>query len=108
MNAATTYFEKLLQALSIAYREKEKIEVGNQWQRDVMGRIRDIGPIQARSTYLFEFEQLVWRFAPVACAIIVVLAVGIIQFDFTAEYELANIFFDHSIELTALEFIEAM
>lgn len=83
--------ERLRETLSAAYYEKEKVEVGKSWQRRVMGEIRAMGAVSAKANDLELFEWFVWRFAPAAVILIVVLIAAITQFDFVSQYEIAEL-----------------
>ena len=45
-------FIKLRKALAIAYRERDKAEVGELWQSRVMGHIRNLGPLYPKKAIL--------------------------------------------------------
>lgn len=57
-----------------AYDDKEAPHVGDRWTSYVMRRIRDLGPVASGKSFFLGFEQFVWRLAPVACLMIIVLA----------------------------------
>ena len=65
--------------LTGAYHEKEKIEVGDSWLVRVMGHIRDLGPLDTKRNSFELFEQYLWRFSPVLCLLILVLAVFLVK-----------------------------
>ena len=89
---------KLKNALTTAYREKERTEVSDLWQINTMRHIQRLGPLDAKTGYLMSFEQLVWRFAPVACALILVFSVCLFNLDFSHEYEMAELFMEDPVE----------
>lgn len=86
-------FKKVQQALSSAYKAGEKIEVGDVWEDRVMVRIRGLGPLTSRLGFMALFERYVWRFAPVA-ALILLLLVGVLyqQMNFLSDCEMARVF----------------
>ena len=86
--------KKLKRSLTAAYYEKEKAQVNDFWQTRVMDHIRGLGPVNNRTTYLELLEHFVWRFAPVACGLIVVLAAALMQIDVVSDYEIAKAFVD--------------
>jgi len=57
-------YEALKKILREAYFEKEHAEVGEQWQLNVMRRIRNLGPVQSGPSFFMLFEQFVWRLTP--------------------------------------------
>ena len=89
---------RLKKALISAYSEKKKVEVGDHWQTETMRRIRQIGPLESRTPYLLNFEQLIWRFAPVACALILVFCICLLKLDFAQEYEMSKLLLDDPVE----------
>ena len=94
---------KIRKALAAAYREKEKVVAGELWQTSVMGHIRRLGPLYPASSYLEFFERFLWRLAPVACVLILILAVIFIHMDFLSEYEMAKIFFDDPADVSLFQ-----
>ncbi|UCF83769.1 MAG: hypothetical protein JSV50_21845 [Desulfobacteraceae bacterium] len=95
-------FVKLRKALAAAYREKEKTEVDELWQSRVMGHIRNLGPLYPKTGYFELFQGLVWRFAPVACALVLLLGAAVAQLDFVSDYELAKIFIEDPADFSLL------
>jgi hypothetical protein len=83
---------KLQKSLSRAYDEKEKVEVGRFWQVKAMSRIRSLGPLQVKPDFSLLFEGFLWRLAPVACALALLLGTAVFQIDPVPDYELANVF----------------
>jgi hypothetical protein len=94
--------EKLKEALIKAYREKDDLEVPKLWAEQVMNHIRRLGPINKQS-FLLQFQQLVWRFAPVACMLIVALVIYMIKVDFVPEYEIAEILMNDPVGFVLVE-----
>ena len=92
------HYEKLKNALTSAYREKEKSEVGDLWQIKAMSRIRRIGPLDSKTGYLMNLEQLLWRFAPLACALIFIFSIYLFNIDFGRECEMTQMFLDDPVE----------
>jgi len=86
MNTIEHRLEKLTVMLRKAYREKENRPSGDQWQGEVMRRVRKLGPLLPRPDPLVAFGQFVWRLAPVTCLLIVVSTVLLLNFDFTPDY----------------------
>ncbi len=89
---------KLKNALTVAYHEKERAEVNESWHINTMNHIRRLGPLNSKTGYFMDFGHLAWRMAPVACALILVFAVGLFNLDFTKEYEMVELFLDDPIE----------
>ncbi len=98
MLSSESHHMKLKKALISAYSENKKVEVGDHWQTETMRRIRQIGPLETSSAYLLNFEQLVWRFAPIACALILVFSICLLNLDFAQEYELSKLLWDDPVE----------
>jgi hypothetical protein len=83
---------KLRKALAWTYGEKENAGVSDWWQIKVMEHIRNIGPFCARLTYLDLFQRLVWRLAPAACILLIILGMVLSRLDFMTDYVIAKIF----------------
>ena len=73
MNLKKGDLDKIQQALTSAYKTREKIEVGDAWENRVMVRIRGLGPLTSRFDFTALFERYVWRFAPAAALALLVL-----------------------------------
>lgn len=97
--------EALREILRRAHQEKENVETGDQWQQEVMGRIRSLGPIEAKPSFLLMFEQLVWRLAPVTCLLILGLTLLLSSASFTPEYEAVQLLMNGTEELTLVQFL---
>ena len=83
---------KIRQALAIAYNKSDEAGVGDMWKVRVMGHIQRLGPLDLKTGYLEVFQQFLWRLAPVACLLVVILIVTIAKMDFFSDYEIAKIF----------------
>lgn len=96
--------DELREILRQAYRDKENVEVGDQWQEEVMRRIRDLGEIEERPSPLVMFEQFVWRLAPITCLLIVVLAVLLSNFDFSSGDDVVQLLMNGTEDITLNQF----
>jgi len=90
MKSSEENHKKMENVLIRAYREKEEVEVSDLWQIKVMSHIRSLGPLGSKTNYFMLLEPFVWRFAPVACVLILVLTICFINLDFIPEYEMAK------------------
>lgn len=81
-------YETLKKILREAYFEKEHAEAGEQWQVNVMRRIRGLGPITSGPNFLVFFERFFWRLTPATCFLVLISAVLLFKLDFTPEYNL--------------------
>ncbi len=91
--------KKLQGILAGVYGQREKKHVGDAWQADVMRSIRTMPASNIELDPLFSLEQVVWRFAPVACVLIVALTVIIGAMDFTPNYGLAEAYMENSMDM---------
>jgi hypothetical protein len=105
MKSFKRYDIKVKQALKAAYNAKENHgpKIGEQFEAQVMRRVRALGPIHSRPDYLSLFEQFFWRLVPVTAVLIIVLAAWAIQFDFVSEFEMAAIFMDDPISFNLIQ-----
>ena len=88
-----------------AYHEKEKLAVGDQWQMNVMGRIRRLGPLQTKPDPLIQFGQFVWRLTPVTCLLIIMSAAVLLKFDFTPDYNVLISFIPDAEEISLVQLL---
>jgi hypothetical protein len=96
--------ETLREILRRAYLERERVEIGDRWQEEVMRRIRELSEMEASPSSLVMFEQLVWRLAPVTCLLILGLTVLLSYFDFISGYDVIQLLMDGTEELTLNQF----
>ena len=96
--------DQLREILRRAYRDKEKVEVGDHWQEEVMRRIRELGGREERPSPLLMFEQFVWRLAPLTCLLIVGLTVLLSNFDFTSGDDVIQLLMNGTDEITLNQF----
>ena len=87
MKSLNNEIESAKELLRRVYHEKENVEIDDKWRLNVMDHIRSIGPIKTTPNHITLFEQFLWRLAPVACLLIIVLAILLLEVDFTPEYE---------------------
>jgi hypothetical protein len=106
MTASKHEQEALREILRRAHQQKEKVELSGQWRQEVMGRIRTVGPVEEKPSFLSMFEQLVWRFAPVACLLILGLTLLLSSVSFTPEDEAVRLLMNGTEELTLVQFLE--
>ena len=96
--------QTLRELLRRAYKEKEKVEVGDQWQDEVMRRIGELGEMEASPSYLVMLEQLVWRLVPVTCILIIGLTVLLSSFDFVSGYDVIQLTMNSTEQVTLNQF----
>lgn len=93
-------YEALKKILREAYFEKEHAEVGEQWQLNVMRRIRNLGPVQSGPSFFMLFEQFVWRLTPATCLLIIVGAIIFLKLGFFPDYDVLTLFINNTEELS--------
>ena len=96
--------QALRELLRRAYKEKEKVEVGDQWQEEVMRRIGELGEIDMSPSYLVMLERLVWRLVPVTCILIIGLTVLLSSFDFISGYDVIQLTMNSTEQITLNQF----
>jgi hypothetical protein len=90
MKASTEECQRLRKALGRAYWAKEKGGANPLWLTGVMGHVRRLSVPGTGVGFFDLFEPFVWRLAPVACSLVLILAAVISQLDFLADYEVAR------------------
>ena len=103
MNSFLHRRKNLRQALAATYRQKEKGSINNAWQARVMRDIRNMDMPDVSQDIMAPLERMVWRFAPVACVLILVLAMVLLTYDFVPEYTLAEAFMDDSMSMVLVQ-----
>jgi hypothetical protein len=74
-------FNGLWSVLQRAHRDKEVPDVQEPWRADTMRRIRQLSPLNSATIGFFTFGRMVWRLAPVAAALILVISLALMNFD---------------------------
>jgi hypothetical protein len=105
MKSSKRYDSKVKQAFKAAYnaKENEGPKIGEQFQTQVMRRIRALGPIHSKPDYLSLFEQFFWRLVPVSAVLIIVMAALAIQLYFVSEFDMTAIFMDDPISFNLIQ-----
>jgi hypothetical protein len=107
MNLKKEDLKKVQRALSSAYKGGGDIEIGDAWERRVMVRVRGLGPLRSRRGVTALFEG-VWRFAPVAAAMFLVLGAVLYQrMDILSEYEMARVFLETGLDDSLFQILGA-
>ena len=106
MTPSKNEHKALREILRRAYREKQEqeVDVGKQWHEEVMHRIRDLGEIEGRPSFLAQFEQLVWRLVPVTCLLILGLTLLLSSVEFFSSYDLAQLLVNSTEQITLNQF----
>jgi hypothetical protein len=101
--------ENLHRALRATYRQRVGGQPpGEEWQNRVMDRIRRLGPWAAKRTAEVFFARYVWRFAPVACAILLTLAGAFLfQLDMFTDVEMARLFVGDPVTYEWFQVVDA-
>jgi hypothetical protein len=102
MKTAHENLSKLKSILASTYLGREKAEVSDVWQVRTMNQIRSMGPLSSKANYFDVLGQYMWRLAPVACGLILVLATAISQLDFTSDFETVRIFTEDPADFSLL------
>jgi hypothetical protein len=80
--------KSLKTAFRDAYSAKGAEQTRHEWQSQTMSRIRQIGPLRPAAGFWLAFETLVWRLAPVSCALALVLTLFFVntELDVDSDY----------------------
>ncbi len=102
MNFLNKHQQKLENALRAAYHEKEHTEVesNSRWPMEVMRDIRRLGTLNAQPNSFQCFNQFAWRFATVACMIVLILSIYVGITGFSPTDEISNMFLSNPVEFT--------
>lgn len=84
------------------YNHGASCDVGDQWQLEVMRRIRKIGPLSTPTNYIAGFEQFVWQLVPVTSVLIIIMGSLIAHFGFIPEAQLVDVLLSESKEAFSL------
>ena len=84
-------------------RDQKPVELGSRWEQNLMRDIRRIGPFNAQANPLRIADQLVWRFATAACALMLILAVYAGINGWNPLNELNAQYFNNPVEFTVAQ-----
>jgi hypothetical protein len=93
---------KVMKVFTLAYKEKEKMEIGDMWQARVMGHVLSMGPSYSKTAYFELFQQFVWKLTPVTFVLVGLLGVALVKMDFFSDYEFTKSFVSSSSDLVTL------
>ncbi|MBN2467979.1 MAG: hypothetical protein JXD19_07490 [Deltaproteobacteria bacterium] len=87
-----------------AYREKEAMTLDGEWESAVMKDVRRSRLLVAVSPPgMGLFSQWVWRFAPVAGALIVLFTFLLFHLDVISEFEMATLLMNDPVEFSLVQ-----
>jgi hypothetical protein len=99
-------YEHLEQALKAAYHDRDVPELSLRWRQDVMRDIRRLGPLKAMFKPLTFVHQFVWRFAAVACLVVLMLLGYMWYGGFNPIENVTDRFRDDPVQLTIVQVFE--
>ncbi|MBW2593567.1 MAG: hypothetical protein JRE58_11340 [Deltaproteobacteria bacterium] len=102
MTLSTTDYRKIKKALSVVWAKQADFNESRTWQAGTMRQIRRIGPLNDRPGYFLQLGQNIWRLAPVACILLIVLTVMVVQINFIPEDAVLTVF-DYDMEELTLK-----
>ncbi|HNU70187.1 MAG TPA: hypothetical protein PKL48_00560 [Thermodesulfobacteriota bacterium] len=102
MDSFTELEQRFYPLLRKAYQGRKPVPVGEEWKRSVLRHIRSLEPFSGQPSLWELFGNVVWRFAPVTCALILMVCVGTASIDFVPEYEMAKVYLDNPVEFSLL------
>lgn len=95
--------ERLEKALAAAYRSRGEPEPGDEWEARVMRSVRNLPDEVEGASWTDLFGRLFWRVCPVACAIVIFLAVAVFRYDAASQQDLVQIITDDTVETVLLD-----
>jgi hypothetical protein len=90
MKSKVTENPSFRKALRSAYLSREKEGVRDDWPLKVMRRVREIGPVTIPG-FWHDFEQVVWRLAPVSGVLVLALAFLVLELGSGFSYDYLGI-----------------
>jgi hypothetical protein len=94
------HMDRLKDALSATYRSKAEttLPVDSQWRQNVIRSIRRIGPTRKETGHHLDFSNLVWKLAPAALALMILLGAMIFRIEDTLDYQLAGLMVNDPVQ----------
>jgi len=94
---------RLEKALAAAHRSRGGPEPGDSWETEVMNSVRRMPDASETSAWTDMFGKMFWRICPVACAVIIFLAVAVYRYDATSDQYFTRIVADDNVEMVLLD-----
>jgi hypothetical protein len=95
----------LFKAFQTAHRDRPALLPTDQWQRDVMRRIRDLTS-PASDTSLFQMlEQVTWKLTPVTLGMILICAVALMNLQIIPDWRIFQLITSSTEEINLFEFL---
>ena len=96
---------RLWKVLAVSYREREKGDVEGDWREAAMNRVLSLGAYYGGNGYLELLEGFIWRYAPVACILILILTTVLFRLDILSDYSLVQLFLEDSLNYSLMDYI---
>jgi hypothetical protein len=96
---------KLFKAFRITLRNRPDFFPNDQWQHDVMRRIRDLAS-SASDTSLFQMlEQVTWKLSPVTLGMILICAIALMNLQIIPDWQIFQLITSSTEEINLFEFL---
>ncbi len=105
MKSPDNEHEAMEKIFNRAYVEKEKLDISDHWQLNVMRRIRNLGPVDTDTFSFIRFEKVVWRLTPAVCLLILILGAVLFRFEIVPESGLFQVLLNGEEELSISQFM---
>ena len=79
--------ERLRTLLARAYRAREDREIDPAWQKRLMARIEEMGPLDGRTRFAAALDSLAWRIVPFTLAMSVAVVLFLAGLYVTTRYD---------------------
>jgi hypothetical protein len=103
MKVSLSDFEKILKVLTAAYHARQPKELDEGWQADVMNHIKRLGPPEIDAGSLVFSTAFMWRFVTVACILIAILSLVLMNGVSEPEFELTKLFLNDPVGYAATQ-----
>jgi hypothetical protein len=96
---------KLFKVFQVAHRDRPDLLPNDQWQREVMRRIRDLAS-SASDTSLFQMlEQVTWRLSPVTLGMILICGSALMKLQIIPDWQIFQLLTTRTEEINLFEFL---
>ena len=106
MKSIQSELDRLIQAFRQVHSGRQDAVVDDRWQLEVMRRIRNLDSVEHRAPFLVMFEEFIWRLSPVACVLLIAMAIMLMLTDFTPENEIFSLFINNSDDISLGEILQ--
>jgi len=105
MKQVNPRISKLFNAFQTAHRNRPELLPTDQWQRDVMRRIRNLASSTSETSLFMMLEQVTWKLSPVTLGMILICGIALMNLQIIPDWQIFQLITSGTEEINLLEFL---